>query len=201
MDNNQLDNVFNNTVPITDTEEEPEKILDLAGFQVTKAELFAHTYEPAVTIWGSKVKFNMACLRKFPGVTHIQILIHPEQKRMIIRPCDPEAPDSLRWARGGGDKDLANRDLLCRIFAAKVFELMQWDTQYRYKIIGKPATYQNEMLFLFKLSDFELFINNSKNRKSYLPREWRDYFGIPVENHEDSYKIDLADGYITTEKV
>ena len=25
-------------------------------------------------------------------------------------------------------------------------------------------------------------------------------FGIPVEQHEDSYKIDLADGYITTDK-
>ena len=26
------------------------------------------------------------------------------------------------------------------------------------------------------------------------------YFGTPVEEHEDSYKINLADGYITTQK-
>ena len=36
--------------------------------------------------------------------------------------------------------------------------------------------------------------------KGYLPGDWRDYFGTPVENHEDSYKINLADGYITTDK-
>ena len=172
----------------------------MSGFQVTKAELFSHTREPAVTIWENRIKFNMACLRRFPGVTHIQVLIHPEQKRLIIRPCNADAPDSLRWARGGGDKELANRDLLCKIFARKVFDMMGWDTQYRYKMMGKPAVYNGEMLFLFKLTDFELFIIGGKKRHSYLPGDWRDYFGVPVEEHEESYKIDLADGYITTDK-
>ena len=63
----------------------------------------------------------------------------------------------------------------------------------------KPAICDNEMLFLFKLTDFELFVNGKKS-KSYLPGEWRDYFGTPVEQHEESYKINLADGYITTDK-
>jgi len=69
-------------------------------------------------------------------------------------------------------------------------------------MLGKPAVYNNEVLFLFKLTDFELFVTNGKKkRKSYLPEEWRDYFGVPFENHDDSYSIDLAEGYILTEKV
>ncbi len=195
----QTERLFFNNNPIDTNEEDMERIVDLAGYQVTKAELFAHTREPAITIWDSHIKFNMACLRQFPGVTHIQILIHPDQKRLIIRPCKPEAPDSLRWAKGGGEKELTNRDLLCKIFAAKVFDLMSWDPDYRYKMLGKPAVCNGEALFLFKLTDFELFVSGKK-RRSYLPGEWRDYFGIPVEQHEESYKIDLADGYITTDK-
>ena len=58
---------------------------------------------------------------------------------------------------------------------------------------------KNVVGFLFKLTDFELFVNGKKS-KSYLPGEWRDYFGTPVEQHEESYKINLADGYITTDK-
>lgn len=199
MDTNQIDHIFNTAVPLTEIKEEAPEVIDLAGYQVTKAELFSHTREPAITIWQTRIKFNMACLREFPGVTHIQILIHPEQKRLIIRPCKPEAPDALRWAKGGGEKELQNRDLLCKIFAAKVFDLMGWDSDYRYKMLGKPAVCNGEMLFLFKLTDFELFVGGRK-RKSYLPSDWRDYFGIPVEQHEESYKIDLADGYITTDK-
>ena len=195
-----LEQILSIANSIQEKEDDSEVIADLSGFQVTKAELFSHTREPAVTIWENRIKFNMACLRRLPGVTHIQVLIHPEQKRLIIRPCNADAPDSLRWARGGGDKELANRDLLCKIFARKVFDMMGWDMQYRYKMMGKPAIYNGEMLFLFKLTDFELFIIGGKKRHSYLPGDWRDYFGVPVEEHEESYKIDLADGYITTDK-
>ena len=200
MDDNQITRMINESVPLTQSTEDPEELIDLAGYQVTKAELFSHTREPAITIWDTRIKFNMACLRQFPGVTHIQLLIHKEQKRLIIRPCKPETPDSLRWAKGGGDKEITNRDLLCKIFAAKIFDLMGWDKQYRYKMMGKPATYNGEMLFLFRLSDFELFVSGRKST-SYLPEEWRDYFGIPVEQHEDSYKINLADGYVSTDKI
>ena len=49
------------------------------------------------------------------------------------------------------------------------------------------------------MDDFELFVKGKKT-KSYLPGEWREYFGTPVEQHEESYKIDLADGYIITDK-
>jgi len=200
FESNQVEHLFSTSIPLVNDNEEPEKLIDLAGYQVTKAELFAHSREPAITIWENRIKFNMACLRRFPGVTHIQILIHPEQRRLIIRPCLPDAPDSLRWARGGKEQELQNRDLLCKIFAAKVFDLMGWDKQYRYKMLGNPAVCDGEMLFLFKLSDFELFVNSTRKKGSYLPGEWRDYFGIPVEQHEESYKVDLADGYVTTEK-
>ena len=144
--------------------EETEKV-NLAGFQVAKAELFAHTREPAITVWDNKIKFNMACLRRFPGITHIQLLIHPDEKRLIVRPCDADAPDSLRWASGGGEKEIKTRDMICQIFAAKLLELMNWDKQYRYKMLGKPAVCNNEALYLFKLTDFELFVGTGTKKK------------------------------------
>lgn len=201
MNDAQTNEILMNAKNILTIEPESAKIDDLGGYQVTKAELFAHTREPAITVWYTKVKFNMACIRKFPGVSHVQFLINTDQKRLIIRPCDPDAPDSLRWARGIGGNAFENRDLNCKIFAAKLFDLMGWNNENRYKILGNTATYKNETLFLFKLSDFEVFINDGKKSKSYLPEDWREYFGVPVEKHEESYKIDLADGYITTNSI
>lgn len=89
-DNNQIEDIAAKAELLENVSEDVEEI-NLAGYQVTKAELFSHTKEPAITVWENRVKFNMACLRKFPGVTHIQILIHPEQKRLIIRPCKPDS--------------------------------------------------------------------------------------------------------------
>ena len=48
MENNQLDFLFNNSVPVTGAPEEEQEVVDLAGYQVTKAELFSHTKEPAI---------------------------------------------------------------------------------------------------------------------------------------------------------
>lgn len=176
--------------------------VSLAGFEVAKAEFFAHTREPAITIWDNKIKFNMACLRRFPGVKYIQLLIHPIEKRLIVRPCEADAPDSLRWATGGSESDIKNRDMKCEIFAAKIFELMNWKTEYKYKMLGKPAVCNGEALYLFKLEDFELFVSTGKRtRRSFLPEQWRDCFGVPVEKHDEAYKINLAEGYISTEKV
>lgn len=196
MENKETDYYFKNAEPIENTASEEEEVVDLAGYQVTKAELFAHSREPAITLWQNRLKFNMACLKRFPGATHIQVLINPEEKRLIIRPCEPDTPDSLRWAKGGGSKELSNRDLMCKVFAARVFDLMGWDQQYRYKILGKPATCDGEVLFLFKLNDFELFVGKKKG--SYLPSDWRNYFGVPALEHEQAYKIDLADGYVVS---
>ena len=131
-------NYFANSQPMEDLPE--EEVVDLAGYQVTKAELFAHSREPAITIWQNRLKFNMACLRRFPGVTHIQVLINPEEKRLIIRPCEPDTPDSLRWASGGGEKEIKTRDLMCKFFAAKVYDLMQWDEKYKYKMLGNRSS-------------------------------------------------------------
>ena len=162
--------------------EEQEEV-SLAGYQVAKAEFFAHTREPAVTVWDNKIKFNMACLRKFPGVKYIQLLIH-------------------RWASGGGESERKNRDMICQMFAAKLFDLMEWNKECRYKMLGKPAVYNGEALYLFKLNDFEMFVNNgTKKRRSWFPEDWRECFGVPFEEHDESYKIDLAEGYISTDKM
>ena len=183
-------------------EDEERETVNLAGYQVAKAEFFAHTREPAITVWENKIKFNMACLRKFPGIKYIQLLIHPEEFRLIVRPSEAGAPDSLRWANGGGEKEIKNRDMICQIFAAKLFDLMSWQKGYRYKMLGKPAVYKNEALYLFKLTDFELFVNSgTRKQRSWLPEDWRECFGVPFERHDDLYKINLAEGYITTNKM
>lgn len=105
METKEIEHYFADSTILQENPEEAEELVNLAGYQVTKAELFAHTREPAITIWDSRIKFNMACLRRFPGVTHIQILIHPEQKQAYhppLRPGCPGLPPLGQRRRGKG---------------------------------------------------------------------------------------------------
>ena len=59
--------------------------------------------------------------------------------------------------------------------------------------------YKNHHCAIISQEIFEAVQVLFENRKQYM-RGILPIFGVPVENHEDSCKIDLADGYITTDK-
>lgn len=177
----------------------PTESISLAGFQVTRAEFFANMQEPTLTIWPGRIKFSMSCIKNFPGVTHIQILVNDQQHRLVIRPSEKDKPDALRWAKGGSAEEIRSRDMTCRMFSAKVYEMMTWSPLCRYRIVGVPAVCEGEALFLFRLNDCRAFVSGKNaDRNAFFPKDWRDYFGLPVEKHEESHRIDLADGYIST---
>ena len=66
MDNRERERYFTKSTVIQESSEDPEVLMNLAGYQVTKGEFFAHSREPSITIWENRIKFNMACLRRFP---------------------------------------------------------------------------------------------------------------------------------------
>ena len=59
-DNQELERYFTQSTVIQEASDDPEVLVSLAGYQVTKAELFAHSREPAITIWENRIKFTMA---------------------------------------------------------------------------------------------------------------------------------------------
>ena len=93
---------------------------DYEGYQVVRREFFAHTAEPSVTFNNYKFYVNAACLRRFPNVDFVQILVNQERKILAIRPCSEQERDSFAWATPGkGHKK--TRQITCRLFFAKVF--------------------------------------------------------------------------------
>ena len=46
MDNQELEHYFSQSTILQEPTDDPEVLVSLAGYQVTKAELFAHTREP-----------------------------------------------------------------------------------------------------------------------------------------------------------
>ena len=85
------------------TENVDQKALELAqdfsydGYQVVRRELFAHLREPAVVIRRDSVTFNTACIAGLEDAVYIQILVNQDNKRMVVRKCEENDKDALRW--------------------------------------------------------------------------------------------------------
>ncbi|MCM1183461.1 MAG: integrase [Roseburia sp.] len=170
------------------------------GYQVVRGEFFAHTFEPAITFCDSKVYVNTACLNRMPAVEYIQILINQQTKKLVVRPCREEEKDSFRWCSNTGKR--RPKQITCRIFYAKLAEMMQWNLAYRYKLLGKLIIANSEQLYIFDLTATEVYQRIRKEdgkirngRTPIFPSEWQNQFGLPVEEHRRQLQINIFDGY------
>ena len=178
---------------------EQKETFSYDGYQVVRGEFFAHTFEPSITFNDNKVYVNMACLNQMPMVEYIQILINQQAKKLVVRPCKEDEKDSFRWCSSTGRR--RPKQITCRIFYAKLAEMMQWNPAYRYKILGKMVTANSEQLYIFDLTATEMYqrirqeSGRANGRMPIFPAEWQDQFGLPVNEHRKQLKINIFDGY------
>lgn len=225
---------------IENTEDIDQKALELAqdfsydGYQVVRRELFAHLREPAVVIRRDSVTFNTACIAGLEDAVYIQILVNQDNKRMVVRKCEENDKDALRWCIEKPDKR-KSRKMSNKLFSAMMYDMMGWNTDCRYKILGHKITHEDETMYIFDLLETEIFMDTKRQKKTnpdsvekkeelvtaetdqtpdqnqeeiaakvarklnripFYPKNWKDSFGLSVEEHKKALETNITDGYI-----
>lgn len=225
---------------IENTENIDQKALELAqdfsydGYQVVRRELFAHLREPAVVIRRDSVTFNTACIAGLEDAVYIQILVNQDNKRMVVRKCEENDKDALRWCIEKPDKR-KSRKMSNKLFSAMMYDMMGWNTDCRYKILGHKIIHEDETMYIFDLLETEIFMDTKRKKKAnpdsvekkeelvtaetdqtpeqnqeeiaakvarklnripFYPKDWKDSFGLSVEEHKKALETNLIDGYI-----
>lgn len=225
---------------IENTENIDQKALELAqdfsydGYQVVRREFFAHLREPAVVIRRDSVTFNTACIAGLEDAVYIQILVNQDNKRMVVRKCEENDKDALRWCIEKPDKR-KSRKMSNKLFSAMMYDMMGWNTDCRYKILGHKITHEDETMYIFDLLETEIFMDTKRKKKAnpdsvekkeelvtaetdqtreqnqeeiaakvarklnripFYPKNWKDSFGLSVEEHKKALETNITDGYI-----
>lgn len=225
---------------IENTENIDQKALELAqdfsydGYQVVRRELFAHLRDPAVVIRRDSVTFNTACIAGLEDAVYIQILVNQDNKRMVVRKCEENDKDALRWCIEKPDKR-KSRKMSNKLFSAMMYDMMGWNTDCRYKILGHKITHEDETMYIFDLLETEIFMDTKRKKKAnpdslekkeelvtaetdqtpeqnqeeiavkvarklnripFYPKNWKDSFGLSVEEHKKALETNITDGYI-----
>ena len=174
---------------------------DFEGFQVVRREFFAHLTEPAVTFNNCRFYVNSACLTKFPDTNYVQVLVNRNTKIMALRPCEENARDSFAWCNTTKGKRKP-KQTTCKLFFAKIVSLMEWNPDYRYKLLGKLIHANGQYMIAFDLTATEVyqrtFSEGSKpktSRTPVFPAGWQNQFGLPYKEHQQSMQINIFDGY------
>ena len=181
-----------------------EENFSFDGYQVVRREFISHRFDPAMTIRGNSITFNNSCISKLENASYIQFLINPTEQKMIIRPCDEGARDAIRWCVLKADKR-KSRQITCKIFAERLYEMMGWDPIYRYRLQGMKIRYNDEQMYLFDLKAHECFLPQKKDAATgkvkaataEFPQDWQSSFGMKVDEHDMSTQVNFLDGYMS----
>lgn len=142
---------------------ELEQEFSFDGYQVVRRELFAHRNDPAVIIRRDSISFNTACIQGLEDTVYIHVLINPDTRRMVIKKCAEDDKNALRWCVARPDKRVS-RKVTSKQFSSMLYDLLDWNDNCRYKILGYRITVDGELLYIFDLLEPEVFCDNRKRR-------------------------------------
>lgn len=185
------------------------------GYQVVRKELFAHLRDPAIVIRKDSITFNTACITGLEDVVYVHVMFNNDLKRIVVRGCDENDKDALRWCIAKPDKR-KSRKMSCKPFAELVYKEMDWDSECRYKVLGYRITFEGETLYVFDLLVPEIFHERQSGkketvaeqptdqetkpvdtRKGFYPDDIAGTFGVPVEEHLRESEVRQMDGYVS----
>ena len=132
---------------------------DLRGFEVTNSALFDSNKKPYVLFQSKKIKFSTDCVRYFGRDNRVELLIHPGLRMFAVRRASKECRHFVQWSRPDDGKYYA-KEIPCSAFGDTLFELLDWATEYKFKAYGRYIESEGESVFLFDLSDPEVFIQS-----------------------------------------
>ena len=163
----------------------------LDGYQVVRNQFTQVRYEgPSITITGDRMSFNRFCMKKFVDVGYVQLLLHPSERKLAIRPCRKQDTHSIRW-RPDPAKPICSKTLNCPHFGNALFHIMAWDPEYLYRIRGVWAARGNEQIIVFHLANAVPAVllpqsedgASGKRRVEMCPAEWADNYGEEFYEH------------------
>lgn len=148
---------------------------------------FSMLKKPAVSIKRGKMQFNMACIRLFEGIKHILPIISESKQRLAVLMCAEEEISSVEWARIKKNA-WVNKPITSLEFVENIFNMMEWNTKCRYKVLGRIAQSQRGLILLFDLSEAIMF--------DPVPEEYIDKQTGEVKKRTNKYFPDKYDGRI-----
>lgn len=192
-----ISNSVANAVKLKRIDKKSISAFALDGYQVVRNQFTQIRYEgPAITISGDHLSFNLFCMKKFVDIGYVQLLLHPTERKLAIRPCRKQDTHSIRW-RPDPEKPIYSKTLSCQHFGNALFSIMEWNPEYLYRVRGVWAARGSEQIIIFNLSNAMPAIliaqdeenDAAKRRVDMCPEEWNDDFG------EEFYEHILENGF------
>lgn len=154
------------------------------GYEMPPRTQFSMLKKPAVSIKYGKLTFNMAAIHLFEGIKNVLPMVNRQKKRLAIVPCTEEESASVEWARQKGDI-WVNKQVTSLDFVETIFQIMEWNRECRYKVLGRLVNSDRGLILVFDLEEFIMF---GPKKEEYVDPATGETKKRQVKYYPDFYK-------------
>lgn len=182
---------------------------DLRGFEVTRSQFFDTARKLCVTLSTDTIWFSAECIRKFKKELHVEMLVHPHEHLIAVRPCTKDCRNAVRWAKIN-EENYSPRDISGTAYLNTLYAIFGWNIECRYRVRGVRRQKDNESVVIFDMRDTEIFIPdisaegyfnddvrpvnaNPKNTVVAFPPSWAGNFGNNYYRHSQARELAAID--------
>ena len=179
---------------------------DLTDCEIARAEFFSMRDKVSFTMDHSGIAFNKCAFNRMSEtdeVMQVELAFNAVEQMLIVRKAKQDTPKTLSWVKASQDTYTMKR-CGCKGVASAIFSNMGWNTDYKYRVIGRAVNYGDETMLVFYLDNpvqivpakpyTEQEVESNKADKKKTRKMFLDGFlpyGIVLPDLED---FDLGDG-------
>ena len=177
-----------------------EENITLDEYEIVSPEFFAQVREPSFTINVNKVMANAASVRLLPDADYVKILVNQKEKKLVLKPCDEMDISGYKWARMKDGRRYASQRT-GETFVLLICQIMGWNPDYRYKIMGKKNKANGEDVLVFDMTVAQVFEKPAPgdgakaSRRAIMPAGWNGSFGPKFGESRRTLQVDTFAGY------
>ena len=163
------------------------KVAHIAGAKRVRRELFGDKDVAITTISKHGLAFSTGCRSFLNDTEHVEILLHPNERLLAIRKASNRNKNAIPWN---------NRPIAARELSHVLYELMGWQSDWKYKVTANYFAKNGEEVIMFDLNCCEFrFKNEIRGEKPAraIPSEWLSEFGHGLPEYMMLCRRALAD--------
>lgn len=140
---------------------------DLRNYQIVHGQFFNTARKISMSFTSNKISFSTEAVRKL-NAEYIEILVHSGHMTLAIRPDKKDGKNAIQWVSKKNNSTVP-RTIGGAAFIPTLYQLFNWNINYRYRISGVLKQNESEAVLLFDLNEPEIFIPSKTINESNCP--------------------------------
>lgn len=134
---------------------------DLRKYDSVSIGMFEEQQIPSIALQREDIKFSTSCVRGMACDNYIELLIHPLQKKIAIRPATQENRCAIQWTSGVKD-NREPRSISGKAYIDTLFQIFSWKPDYKYKLYGCIYRDGKDAACIFASTDASVYIKKEQ---------------------------------------